>query len=207
MRPTSAESRHQAAKQRDAFVHRPLTKSTQRVRSPRAYYSCSLLNPPRFRFAPPPAKAGKRRIAATGCQALFNAPLQGQTHTFANAPNFRKQVAKPAAALGSSPCASVVSHYRSNPTHRSPPLGCQAQPVPPELVGQEDPRLDYRYCATWRHCLSKTASLSAFRRFQGGDVPEPFLYSPSASSTTNHGFMPMAPRCSAQHPRRVPLQV
>lgn len=134
-------------------------------------------------------------------------PLLGRHTLSQNASNFRKRVAKPVAVKDSSPCASVVSHYRSNPTHRSPPLGCQAQPVPPELVGQEDPRLDYRYCATWRHCLSKTASLSAFRRFQGGDVPEPFLYSPSASSTTNHGFMPMAPRCSAQHPRRVPLQV
>lgn len=92
--------------------------------------------------------------------------------------------------------------YKSNPTHQSPPLDHRAQPVPTELVCQEAPRLDYCYCATWCHCLCKTASFPAFRRFQRGDVPEPFVYSPSASSTTNHGFMPMAPRCSAKAPSK-----
>lgn len=166
-----------------------------------------LQNPPRFWFNPTPAKAWDWHMAATGRQAPQDTHCWADTHCRKTLPTFGNGSPNPPLPKGSSPCASVVSHYRSNPTHRSPSLGCPAQPVPPELVGQEDPRLDYRYCATWRHCLSKTASLSAFRRFQGGDVPEPFLYSPSASSTTNHGFMPMAPRCSAQHPRRVPLQV
>ena len=40
----------------------------------------SLLNPPRFRFAPLLAKAGERRIAAMGCQALQSTHRWVHTH-------------------------------------------------------------------------------------------------------------------------------
>ncbi len=95
-----------------------------------------LQNPPRSGSIPRPPRRGTGTWLQRAAKPL-KIPIAGQTHTVAK----RFQLSETGRQTrccpkGSSPCASVVSHYRSNPTHRSPPLGCQAQPVPPESVGQ-----------------------------------------------------------------------
>lgn len=144
-------------------------------------------------------------LTATGRQAFL--PPSGHTH-FANAPGFWDEV--PASPLRY--CAQLPMGFgriaRSvKPYSPSLPLVPSSATVPPVRVRKETPRLDCRYCAPKRHCLSITTSLPAFRRFPRLDVPEQFGYSSCASSTTNHGFTPMALRNSTTPPRWGRLQV
>lgn len=110
-------------------------------------------------------------MTATGCQAL-GFPLR--EHTLSQTlPAFGRGRQTPCCPGHARQLLHALRSYRAlNQTllTESPPLVHPTRPVPPESVRQEVPRFGHGYCATWRHCLNKTASFSAFRRFQGGDV-------------------------------------
>lgn len=117
-----------------------------------------------------PAKARERRITAMGCQARQSPHCWVHTH-------FRKHSQLSEAGRQTRRCPRQLPTCfgriacKSNPTHRVSPSWLSSPTGASRLVQQEVPRLDKGYCATWRHCLCKTACLSTFRRFQRGDVP------------------------------------
>lgn len=115
-------------------------------------------------------------MTATGCQAL-GYPLR--EHTLSQTlPAFGRGRQTPCCPGHARQLLHALRSYRAlNQTllTESPPLVHPTRPVPPESVRQEVPRLGHGYCATWRHCLNRAASLAAFRRFQGGDVHSPSL--------------------------------
>lgn len=80
----------------------------------------SLPNLPRLGFAPPPAKARNRRIAAMGCQARQSAHCWARTH-------FRKRSQLSETGCQTRRCSRQLPAcfgriaYKSNPTHRVSP--------------------------------------------------------------------------------------
>ena len=123
----------------------------------------------------------------------FDVPC-GTTHCRKTLLTFGSGLANPPLPLCSSPACFGRIACGVKPYSSSLPLLPSTRSVPPESVRQETPRLGQNWCATQRHCLGMAASLPAFRRFGAGDV-HTLPYSPPASSTANHGFVPVALRC------------
>lgn len=129
-----------------------------------------LLNPPGFVCAPCPPRRGSGASLQWAAKP-FKVLITGN-HT-----HFRKHSQLSEAGRQTRRCSRQLPTCfgriacKSNPTHRVSPSWLSSPTGASRLVQQEVPRLDKGYCATWRHCLCKTACLSTFRRFQRGDVP------------------------------------